>query len=786
MRSKNSVIEWAVTILFLLGAATANGQYTFKGKISGAIKQNDTLVVRLKNDKHSFSRKVILPHNRFYFTNIPHGHYIVSVLQKETPHIIGSFNIDKNIEQNITLQHTDSLKDVEVQASESGSRPKNDDLISYNMITNAKSRVSKHQIEMSGAQRLDDVLKEQPGIAVVSDLGAGNRAVGIQMQGFSSEYIKILLDGMPIEGRMNGNLDLSRFDVQNIDHIEITKGATSTLYGADALGGVINIITNQNISSRQLSAGINYGSFNTLNANTSFANPFGKRKSFYQINEDFYKTDGFNANPQYLLGGQTTPPYISNTLQGRMLLDISDKDRINISTRYSFRNSSMWRNYGDNYVTTDKLNDNDVNVLASWNHNFSNRSRFLLRYYLTHYYSGEEVALQNSNSALQTFRFGEWTNQLEAQYLAHSADDKWQSVSGAGIELNQLNGYENEQSGRQYDYFGYSQVQYMPAERLKLSVGARATGNSIYGGKITPAAGIEWKPLAQLTIRPSFGMGFKSPTYTQMNQVFTNLTQGYTVIGANVLSSSLAALDSAGQVSSIWPIASSIKNLKAETSHSYNIDAKWTAGNKLSFEANIFYNHIKNMIFTEQIGIKTNGAQIFSYINLARVVNKGLEINGSCKLFKGIHFAANYQLLYSQDLSVLDSIKAGKLTVRANPVRTAYVSDYFNLPVRSRNMLQLQLYYDDNHSRWGGSFRANYRGKYGFLDLDNNGFIDPYDIYVNGFWLLNASVQYTFLRNRNLRVQFSINNINNAINYLIPYQSGRSYKIGIHYNLSFK
>lgn len=785
MKLKNIVVLWTVTLICTM-ASTAKGQYIFKGKVVYAtIKQNDVLIVCLKNNKDSFNRKITAPDTNFCFINVPQGHYLLSVVQNGVVYITDSLNINKNTQRDIEYHYSDSLKDVTIRASKSG-MAKNDDLISYDMITNAKSWVTKHQIEMLGSQRLDDVLKEQLGITVVNDLGAGNRAVGIQMQGFSSEYIKILLDGMPIAGRIDGNLDLSRFNVQDIDHIEITKGATSTLYGAEALGGVINIITNQNINNKQLSAGVNYGSFNTLNANASFAKPFGERKSFYQINEDFYKTDGFNANPQYLLGGQTTPPYNSNTMQGRMLFDLSDKDRINISARYSFRNSTMWRNYGDNYETTDKLNDNDVNVLASWNHDFSSRSHLLLRYYLTHYYSDETVSLQNGNSQLQAFRFGEWNNQLEAQYHANSKNDKWQSISGTGIESDQLQGYKNEQSGHQYNYFGYSQLQYAPVGKFKLNAGARASGNSIYGGKVTPTVGIQWQPLKRLTIRPSFGMGFKSPTYDQMNQVFTNLAQGYTVIGANVLAPSLAALDSAGQLSSLWPVASSIKNLKAETSHSYNIDAKWNGKDKWSLEANVFYNHIENMIFTEQIGIKTNGAQLFSYINLARVVNKGMEIYGSYMPFKGIHFAANYQLLYSQDLSVLDSIKAGKLSVRANPIRKADVSDYFNLPNRSRNMLQLQLYYDNSNARWSASFRANYRGRYGFMDLDNNGFIDPYDIYVNGFWLLNASVQYAFLRHKNLRAQFSVDNINNATDYLMPYQSGRSYRIGLYYNISFK
>lgn len=767
-------------IIFIISffLSNAKAQFVVQGNASGFKSNKDTIELQLKNKDLNWSTKLSVHSNNYSFENIPAGNYVFIVVGNGYVSVVDSLNVIANLTRNIELRYKNGLQEVVVQSVKPIDQKKNDDLITFDQITNAKRWVSKRQIELLGSQRLDEVLKEQLGVTVVNDLGAGNRAVGVQMQGFGSDYVKILMDGMPIAGRMDGNLDLSRFSVQDIDHIEIIKGATSALYGADAMGGVINIITNQNAAKRAVNAGVSYGSFETKNINVGYTNPFGKRNSFYQIKEDYYQTNGFNASPQYLEGGQTSPPYTSNTIQGRARFELNDHDNINVSGRYAFRNGLMTRNYGDNYVTLDKLNDNDLNLLTSWNHTINNHSQFLVRYYLTHYYSSEQVSLQNRNSSLQNFRFGEWDNHLEGQYHVNSNDKKWDLISGLGAEFQQLQGYENAQSGHQVNSFVYGQLKYVFSSTINATVGARGSHNSIYGGKVTPTAGLNWNPIKHLYIRPSFGMGFKSPTYVQMNQVFTNLSQGYTVVGANVVSSALAALDSAGQISSIWAVASTIKNLKAETSHSFNLDAKWEQGDIWSLEANVFYNHIENMIFTEQIGIKTNGSQIFSYVNLAKVVNKGLELYGSVQPLKGLHLAANYQLLYSQDLSVLDSIKAGKLTVRSNPMRIATSKDYFNLPNRSRNMLQLQLFYDNKNIPWAGSIRANYRGKFGFMDLDNNGFIDPYDIYVPGYWFFNASVQRVLLKNKNLRIQFSVDNITNRTNYLMPYQAGRNYKLG--------
>ena len=74
----------------------------------------------------------------------------------------------------------------------------------------------------------------------VPDFGGGE---GIQMQGLDAQYVLILIDGVPLVGRSAGTLDLNRISVGNIKQIEVVKGASSSLYGSDALGGVINIIT---------------------------------------------------------------------------------------------------------------------------------------------------------------------------------------------------------------------------------------------------------------------------------------------------------------------------------------------------------------------------------------------------------------------------------------------------------------------------------------------------------------------------------------------------------------
>ncbi|MEQ9412445.1 MAG: TonB-dependent receptor plug domain-containing protein, partial [Cyclobacteriaceae bacterium] len=103
------------------------------------------------------------------------------------------------------------------------------------------SLISNVKIRTMGSLRLNDVLTEQTGLVVVPQVnGQGN---GIQLQGLNPEYTLILIDGEPVVGRNTGTLELSRLAVGNIKQIEIVKGPSSSLYGSEALAGVINIIT---------------------------------------------------------------------------------------------------------------------------------------------------------------------------------------------------------------------------------------------------------------------------------------------------------------------------------------------------------------------------------------------------------------------------------------------------------------------------------------------------------------------------------------------------------------
>ncbi|MEN9795130.1 MAG: hypothetical protein RLZZ150_107, partial [Bacteroidota bacterium] len=98
--------------------------------------------------------------------------------------------------------------------------------------------IGKDRIAATGMTDLGDLLKEQPGLLI-----SGTVRSGVQMNGLGPDYTLILIDGQPVIGRVAGVLDLSRISVGNIERVEIVKGPMSSMFGSEALAGVINIIT---------------------------------------------------------------------------------------------------------------------------------------------------------------------------------------------------------------------------------------------------------------------------------------------------------------------------------------------------------------------------------------------------------------------------------------------------------------------------------------------------------------------------------------------------------------
>ena len=163
--------------------------------------------------------------------------------------------------------------------------------------------INDKEIFLTGNNLLNDVLKNQTGI-ITTSTKTGTQ--GVQMQGLDASYIPILIDGFPLIGRSFGVLDLKRINLNNVKKIEILKGAASSFYGSNALGGVINIITKeQNNYGSCFSGNLKYMTNNTLNPDFSYS--YKNKKLSINNNFNYYSTAGYDLIKSDLLN--TINPY---------------------------------------------------------------------------------------------------------------------------------------------------------------------------------------------------------------------------------------------------------------------------------------------------------------------------------------------------------------------------------------------------------------------------------------------------------------------------------------------
>ncbi len=174
-------------------------------------------------------------------------------------------------------------------------------------------------IEQRGAVDLGDVLKAQPTIRIKQ---SGTFGSNINILGLGGENVKIMIDGVPIIGRLDGNLDLSQITMENVDHIEVIEGPMSVIYGSNALAGTINIITKNNKWNKFL-----------LNANTYAESPG-------TFNADILASGKFGSN---VVTGSFVRNYFSGTS-----FDDTRKSKWKGSTQY--KGDLDFAHYGKRYV----------------------------------------------------------------------------------------------------------------------------------------------------------------------------------------------------------------------------------------------------------------------------------------------------------------------------------------------------------------------------------------------------------------------------------------------------
>jgi vitamin B12 transporter len=192
--------------------------------------------------------------------------------------------------------------------------------------------ITAEDLRRQQARHVVDALRTVPGIAVSQTGGTGS-TTSIRMRGMESHHTLLLIDGVEVAdpSAAQPSYDFGHLLVTDIERIEIVRGPQSTLYGGDAIGGVINVITHKGKGKPHVSASAEGGSFNTQNLRSGLSGSHGKFS--YGLNAAFEHTDGFSAASNRN-GNSEDDGYRNLTLNGRFELDLTDTFSLAAVTRY--------------------------------------------------------------------------------------------------------------------------------------------------------------------------------------------------------------------------------------------------------------------------------------------------------------------------------------------------------------------------------------------------------------------------------------------------------------------
>lgn len=366
--------------------------------------------------------------------------------------------------------------------------------------------ITANDIKIADATNIQDLLTEQmPGL----EFGyAMNQETSLNMNGFGGNAVLFLVDGERLAGETMDNVDYSRLNLDNVGRIEIVKGAASALYGANAVAGVVNIISRENSEPWTANVNTRYNDFNKeWRHGGSFSFNAGKWNSQTSIqrttSDEVQLTSPFDteSNILHIYGGETF------NVKERLTYKLSDKVKL-IGRGGYFNRISKRSNYDDHYMdysaglkTVMNLSGND-NLEISYGFDQYDKARYV-NDERTH--DHDYTNRQNTVRALYSHIFGKNTLTVGADFL----NDYLTTYQ-----------FEDNESKNQNSCDAFAQFDYNPLQWLNIVASLRhdyfsASSQHATTGRL--ALMTKWKGFS---IRANYAGGFRAPTLKEMYMNF--------------------------------------------------------------------------------------------------------------------------------------------------------------------------------------------------------------------------------------------------------------------------
>ena len=491
-------------------------------------------------------------------------------------------------------------------------------------VASSITLITQEDLEMMKITTILEALQDVLGVYVIQNGPAGG-ASSVSLRGANAEHTMVMLDGVELNDPItpSRSYDIAHLSPANVERIEILRGAQSTLYGSDALGGVINIITKQgrgNPQAHLLSLGGSYGTF--LNS----AEFGGSSDTFhYALAASYLRSNGFSAASSSYEGNEEKDGYSNLTISGKAGCQLRRNIELDLTCR-TIKTKSEIDNFGGAY-------GDDPNNTQLYN-------AFVFKGQIRHLFLQNRWEQKINLSYLQYHR--EYDNPTDATHPYDADRSKFKSKQWKLdwqhnlflAETNTLTfGLEHQQEQGLSDYYSesiwgpysssfplkkarttgiYVQDQIRWADRFFATVGVRLDHHSQSGQALTcrlaPAYFIQQ---TGTKFKASYGTGFKSPSLYQLHAPETT-----------------------------WgPVGN--RALQPEQSTGWDVGIEQSLiGNKLVLGLTYFLSDYRNLIDFDYVQ---------GFINISRASSRGAESFLQARLNNSFHLSASYTRVEAKD-----------------------------------------------------------------------------------------------------------------------------------------
>jgi vitamin B12 transporter len=369
------------------------------------------------------------------------------------------------------------------------------------------SVITREEIERAGQSTFVELLQKQSGIEVGSNGGDGTVS-SIFMRGTNSNQIVVLIDGVRVNSVTDGATYFGNIPLSQIERIEILRGPASSLYGQDALGGVIQIFTKKIEGKPRFNAAIGYGSYNTKTAEAGFGGSYNGLQ--FSLNVSSKDMDGFSSLKTSSPINSDRDGYRNLSANGSISYNFDEKNQVGIQF-FNSKGGVRFDNRYDSYYFNTRAEVEQTTLSLFSKNQITNNWKSILRLSQgidknDSYFSWGDINIKSSQNQYT------WQNDfsLPLGVLIASIDRLEQKVSENGSSYSNYVSAKNRNSDG--IYFGY--VARIDDHSLQANI--RRDHSSQFGTHITRGIGYGYQISEILKATVSYGTAFKAPTFMDL------------------------------------------------------------------------------------------------------------------------------------------------------------------------------------------------------------------------------------------------------------------------------